>query len=84
MDKKIEKMKLSEAFDKLENITREFEKGEVDLEGGIAKFREGLELAKFLKKRLGELENEIEEIGKDIPKISQGDEQTEPPAPDLF
>ena len=53
---------LSQAFTELEKITAEFENGEVDLEKGIPKFKRGLELAQLLKKRLGEIENEIKEI----------------------
>jgi len=56
------KPSLGEAFEELEKITAEFESGEVDLEKGVPKFRRGLELAKYLKKRLTEIENEIEEI----------------------
>lgn len=53
---------LSEAFEELEGITAEFEKGEVNLEEGVPKFKRGLELAKKLKDRLGEIENKINEI----------------------
>lgn len=53
---------LSELFAELEKITAEFERGEVDLEKGISKYRRGLQLAKYLKKRLVKIENEIEEV----------------------
>lgn len=53
---------LSESFSELEAITAEFERGDVDLEKGIPKFQRGLELARFLKKRLSQLENQIEEV----------------------
>lgn len=53
---------LSESFSELEKITEEFERGEVDLEKGIPKFKRGLELAKRLKYKLSAIENEIEEI----------------------
>ena len=49
----------------MEEITKEFEKGEIDLEKGIPKFKHGLELAKFLKEKLSKIENEIEELKKD-------------------
>ena len=54
--------KLSEAFDELEKIVNEFEEGDVDLEKSIEKFKKGIELSKYLKKRLNEIENEIVEI----------------------
>lgn len=53
---------LSESFSELELIAEEFERGEVDLEKGVPKFKRGLELARKLKKRLGDIENEIKEI----------------------
>jgi exodeoxyribonuclease VII small subunit len=72
MTKKQKKdISLSQAFTELEKITSEFENEEIDLEKGIPKFKRGLELARFLKKRLGKIENEIEEIKdkfKDIDK----------------
>jgi exodeoxyribonuclease VII small subunit len=55
-------LKLEDAFAELEKITREFEQGQIDLDEGIPKFKRGLELAKLLKERLGELENQITEI----------------------
>ncbi|MFH1565934.1 MAG: exodeoxyribonuclease VII small subunit [bacterium] len=58
----MEELSLSQAFEELEQITGEFEKGEVDLEKGIPKFKRGLVLAKFLKTKLSKIENEIEEI----------------------
>lgn len=64
----IKNINLTDAFKELEAITSEFESGQVDLEKGIPKFKRGLELAKFLKSRLSQIENEIEEI-KDQFKI---------------
>lgn len=73
---------LSEAFSELEKITAEFEGGKVDLEKGIPKFRRGLELARFLKKRLTKIENEIEEVKaefKDLTReeVREKEEKTE-------
>lgn len=53
---------LATAFEELEKIVAEFEQGDIDLEKGIPRFKKGLELSALLKKRLKELENEIEEI----------------------
>lgn len=69
---------LSEDFIELEKITDEFEKSDVDLEEGIPKFKRGLELARKLKKRLSEIENEIEEIKtefKDLEEKPMGDKE---------
>lgn len=53
---------LAKMFAELEKITADFENGQVDLESGLPKFKRGLQLAERLKKRLGEVANEIEEI----------------------
>lgn len=53
---------LAQAFEELETIAQEFEQGDIDLEKGIPRFKRGLELSSYLKKRLQEIENEIEEI----------------------
>lgn len=57
---------LSKAFEELEAITQEFEGGEIDLEQGVPKFKRGLELAKLLKKRLSQIENELKEVKADF------------------
>lgn len=62
MPKSTKKQSMSQAFTALEEIVAEFEEGSLDLEESLPKFKEGLELAKFLKKRLKALENEIIEI----------------------
>lgn len=56
------KMDFGEAFAELEKITDWFDKGEIDLEEGLAKFERGLELAAKLKERLKAVENRVEEI----------------------
>lgn len=55
---------MNEAFSKLEALVEQFESGQIDIEQSIAKFQEGLELAKLLKKRLAKIENEIVEVKK--------------------
>lgn len=56
------KMHFGEAFAELEKITEWFERDDMDLEEGLAKFERGLALAATLKARLAEVENRIEEI----------------------
>jgi exodeoxyribonuclease VII small subunit len=48
---------LTHDFEELKKLTEEFEKGEVDLEKGLPKFKRGLELARKLKKRLRNNQN---------------------------
>ncbi len=51
------------AFQELEEITKWFDGEEnVDLDEGLKKFERGLELSNELKKKLGEVENKVEEI----------------------
>lgn len=57
-----QQVNLTEAFTELEHLVQEFETGDIDLEKGIPKFKKGLALASMLKKRLQEIENEIQEI----------------------
>jgi exodeoxyribonuclease VII small subunit len=67
----------SKAYEELQALTQEFESGSLDLELAIPKFKKAAELAKFLKKRLVELENQIEEINLEL------ENETEPaPLPD--
>jgi len=66
---------LAQEFAELEQLTAEFERGDIDLEAGIPKFKRGLELARKLKLRIKKLENEIEEIRADY--SSSGTDQSE-------
>ena len=50
------------AFQDLEELTQEFESGELDLETSIKKFEKALELSHICKTKLKEIENEIIEI----------------------
>lgn len=66
VDKKIN---LKESLSKLNSIVEWFdEQEEVDVEVGLDKVREGAELIKACKKRLSEVENEFQEIQRDIEK----------------
>lgn len=68
------KQTFASAYNELQNLVSDFEKGEIDLESSIPKFKQATELAKFLKSRLKELENQIEEISLDIEKPSENNE----------
>ena len=63
----MKKINISESLKKLESIADWFEKEEeVDVELGLEKVKEGVELIKSLKDRLREVENEFNEIKKGI------------------
>lgn len=59
---KDDKMTIDQAYKELQEIVSEFEKGDIDLEKSIPKFKKGLELSKLLKDKLGALKVEVEEV----------------------
>ena len=59
MSKKSKKDNFAEQFAELENITRQLEAGDLDLEKNLALFEQGLKLAGELKKKLQATENKI-------------------------
>jgi len=59
-------LSLKEALSRLRAINKEFEEETVDIEKGMRRLKEGLKLARFLKKRLTEIENEIQEIKEEF------------------
>ena len=56
------KLTLTSAFQDLEKIVAQLETGEMDLEKATLRYKEGLALIEFLKKRLKKVKNEIKEI----------------------
>lgn len=62
-----EKNNIGDSLHRLEDIVRWFDdQREVDVEEGLEKVREGAALVKELKKKLKAVENEFEEIKKDL------------------
>lgn len=49
----------TEQFAELEEITRWFERGDVDLDEGLKKYERGLALAALCRDRLKEIENTV-------------------------
>ena len=60
------KFDFSKAYKELEEITSQFERGNLSLEDGLKKFEEGLELAAECKEYLKQVENKIIEIKKEF------------------
>ena len=56
------KLTLESAQKNLEKLVRDFEENNVPIEKAPQKFQEAIELANFIKKRLTQIENQIEEI----------------------
>ena len=62
-----DKTKISDLISKLEKIVQWFDAREdVDVEEALKKVKEGAELVKTLKSRLSKVENEFEEVKKDL------------------
>lgn len=63
----MEKLNLSESLKKLEGITEWFnDQQEVDVEKGLEKVKEGVQLIKASRARLQEVENEFEDVKKEL------------------
>ena len=58
------KFDFAKAYKELEEMTAQFERGNLSLEDGLKKFEEGLELAAECKEYLKQVENKIIEIKK--------------------
>jgi len=56
------KQTIDQAYKELQSLVEEFEHEEVNLDTSIPKFKRGLELAAYLKDKLGALNNEVKEI----------------------
>ncbi|MBI3956701.1 MAG: exodeoxyribonuclease VII small subunit [Candidatus Kerfeldbacteria bacterium] len=52
----------AEQFAELEELTAAFERGDYDLDEGLAKFEHGLALAQKLKERLQSVEQRVEKL----------------------
>jgi exodeoxyribonuclease VII small subunit len=63
-----------EALSRLEEIVTELEEGELDLDGALKKFEEGVELSKFCARKLTQAEEKI----KKLVKSAKGEFKTEP------
>jgi len=63
----MDKISLSESLKKLEAISEWFNnQEEVDVEKGLEKVREGTKLVKLSRARLKEVENEFEDVKKEL------------------
>lgn len=61
------KTNINESLKKLEQIVSWFEnQKEADVEAGLEKVREGVRLIKIARERLKQIENEFEEVKKEI------------------
>lgn len=71
----MEKLNLTESLKKLEEINAWFEnQEEVDVEKGLEKVKEGVALVKVSRERLEKIENEFEEVRKELVKTDIDEE----------
>jgi exodeoxyribonuclease VII small subunit len=72
-------LSFAKAYEELQQITKDFEQEDIDLETSIPKFKRAAELVKLLKSKLTEMETEVEQISLDVT-----DQQTgQPELPEL-
>ena len=60
----VKKLDFAKSYQKLEEITEQFESGKFSFEDGLKKFEEGLALSAECKEYLKQVENKIIEIKK--------------------
>ena len=56
------KEKFEDALEKLENIVREMEAGEMPLDAALKSFEEGIRLIRFCSAKLDETERRVEQL----------------------
>jgi len=72
------KLNLTESLTKLEEINAWFEnQKEIDVEKGLEKVKEGTKLVKASRERLQEIENEFEEVKKELVQSTPDEESDE-------
>lgn len=67
----IENLNFEQAMAKLETITTELEKGELDLDASVSKFEEGMQLSKKCSELLDNAEKRITILLKDGENIKE-------------
>ncbi len=74
-----EKEKLKTALQKLEKIVDDLSKKDVDVEQGLEKFREGVDLIKFCRSQLQKAENEFIQLKQELEQEHEQQDEPEPP-----
>ena len=57
---------IEQSLKRLEKIVEELNARDVDVEEGLRKFKEGVELVKMCRERLGEAENEFKKLQAEL------------------
>jgi exodeoxyribonuclease VII small subunit len=66
-----DKQKLEHSLQKLETIVEELNEKDVDIEAGLTKFKEGVQLIKFCRSELKEAENEFNRLKMELDEESE-------------
>lgn len=61
-----QKQTIEQSLKRLEKIVEELNARDVDVEEGLRKFKEGVELITFCRSRLGEAENEFKKLQAEL------------------
>lgn len=72
----VQKQTIEQSLKRLEKIVEELNARDVDVEQGLLKFKEGVELVKLCRSRLGEAENEFKKLQKEL-ETDEGDRYTQ-------
>jgi exodeoxyribonuclease VII, small subunit len=76
MRSKMAKEKFEEALDRLEDLVRKMETGEMTLEESLKAFEEGTRLARLCARKLDEAERRVDKQGEDlVTKPLQGEDR---------
>lgn len=65
---------IRQQFEILEKIVAQFEQGQLDVEDGLEKFEQGLQLATDLKRQLSSVEVKIETMKKKYKSVLEDNE----------
>jgi exodeoxyribonuclease VII small subunit len=64
----VDSLSFEQAIDELDQLVRKMESGELSLDGSIAAYRRGAELARYCQARLASAEQEIRQLEGDLLK----------------
>lgn len=65
-----QKQNVQQALQKLEQLVKELEQKDVDVDAGLAKFKEGVGLVKICQSQLKEAENEFRKLKAELEEES--------------
>lgn len=64
----VDSLSFEQAMDELDQLVRKMESGDLSLDGSVAAYRRGAELARYCQARLANAEQEIKQLEGDLLK----------------